>query len=431
MADDLGTGDVGAYGGTMIRTPHIDRLAAEGRKYTQAYSASTFCRPARASLMTGLHTGHTRIRENPGADTIHLQPSDVTVSELLKCHGYATGMFGKWGLGQSGTSGEPNLHGFDDWFGYLDQTHAHNYYPEFLWRNGQRVEIPENADGKKGVYSHDLFANEVVRFIRERAGAPFFLYVPLTLPHSNVALGSETGNGMEVPDDTPYSAEPWPQVERNYAAMVTRLDDTIGTIMAELAAAGIDENTLIFFTSDNGPSDVHDHSVDFFGSTSGRRGGKGALYEGGIRVPLIARWPGGIPAGTTSDYPWYFPDLLPTLLEVIGAAAVPGVDGLSNASELLGGEAPTRGAMYWELPDGDYIIQAVRKDDWKCIRYSTEVRDWLGLGPGDLQERISLFNLATDPGEQHDVAGQFPQVLDEMLAEMARSHVDTVDLPNA
>jgi len=241
LADDLGYGDLGCYGQKYIKTPHLDQMAAEGIRFTDFYSGSTVCAPSRCTLMTGYHTGHSRVRGN---DIVPLLPEDVTVAELLKAAGYATGIFGKWGLGEPGTTGVPNKKGFDEWFGYLNQVHAHDYYPDYLWRNEEIVPLPS------GTYSHDLFTQEAIDFIKRKQNEPFFLYVPYTIPHANNELGDE---GMEVPSDTPYTHESWPQQQKNYAAMITRLDAHIGQILTLLTELGLEEDTIVLFSSDNGP----------------------------------------------------------------------------------------------------------------------------------------------------------------------------------
>ncbi|HEX30232.1 TPA: N-acetylgalactosamine-6-sulfatase, partial [Candidatus Poribacteria bacterium] len=282
LADDLGYGDLGCYGQRLIETPNIDALAAEGIRFTQCYAGSTVCAPSRCALMTGFHTGHARVRGNK---LIPLRPRDVTVAEILKGAGYTTAIIGKWGLGEPGTTGVPNLKGFDEWFGYLNQRRAHNYYPEYLWRNTEKYWIKGNMNGKKGVYSHDLFTEEALKFIRRNRGNPFFLYLAYTIPHANNELGRKTGNGMEVPSDEPYSDRSWPQVEKNFAAMVTRMDRDVGRIVSLLKELGIDGETVIFFSSDNGPHREGGHDPKFFKSSGPLRGIKRDLYEGGIRVP--------------------------------------------------------------------------------------------------------------------------------------------------
>ncbi|MCX6928931.1 MAG: arylsulfatase, partial [Verrucomicrobia bacterium] len=325
LADDLGYGDLGCYGQTKIKTPNLDRLAAEGMRFTSFYAGSTVCAPSRCALMTGQHTGHALIRGNA---TLALRPQDVTVAEVLKQAGYRTGLIGKWGLGDPNTTGLPQRKGFDQFLGYLDQVHAHDYYTDYLWRydppsdakegyDGRR-EFPENRGGKKGRYMDDLFTSAGVNFLRINQPdaynhyRPFFLYLAYTIPHANNEEGQRTGNGMEVPSDAPYSDQSWPQVEKNKAAMITRLDTYVGLLLDKLKELRMDDDTIIFFTSDNGPHKEGGVDPTFFRSSGPLRGIKRDLYEGGIRVPLIVRWPGKVKAGTVNDQPWAFWDFLPT-----------------------------------------------------------------------------------------------------------------------
>ncbi len=317
LSDDLGYGELGCYGQKLIQTPRIDRMAAEGMHFTNCYAGSTVCAPSRCTLMTGFHTGHCRIRGNAA---VPLLPEDVTVAKLLKSAGYATGILGKWGLGEPGSTGVPTRQGFDYWFGYLDQVHAHNYYPDYLWRNETKVPLPNVVEKgvatKRVVYSHDLFAAESLEFVEKHKNEPFFLYLALTIPHANNEAFTAGKDGMEVPDDKPYSDRAWPRVEKNKAAMITRMDADVGRLLDKLKELGLDERTLVFFTSDNGPH--HEGGVDpaFFHAAGPLRGGKRDLYDGGIREPMIARWPGHIAAGQTSNFVWAFWDFLPTAAEL-------------------------------------------------------------------------------------------------------------------
>ena len=310
LADDLGYGDLGCYGQTKIKTPNLDKLASEGIRFTDFYAGNTVCAPSRCTLMTGLHNGHAWIRGNA---TMALRPEDLTVAEMLKRAGYHNVLIGKWGLGNENTTGVPQKKGFDEFVGYLDQTHAHDYYTDYLWRfdpgtgfDGRQT-FPENEGGKKGLYIPDLFTTGALNFLRinkpDRASIrrPFFLFLSFTTPHANDEEGQRSGNGMQVPSDAPYSNEPWPQTEKNKAAMITRLDSDIGKLMDKLQEFKMDEDTIVFFSSDNGPHKEGGVDPKFFQNSGALRGIKRDLYEGGIRIPMIVRWPGRIKPGQTSD----------------------------------------------------------------------------------------------------------------------------------
>jgi arylsulfatase A len=400
LADDLGYGDIGPYGQQQILTPNLDRLAAQGLRFTHAYAGAAVCAPSRSVLMTGLHTGHTPVRANAG--TIPLRAEDVTVAEVLQRAGYRSGGFGKWGLGDAGSAGVPIRHGFTEFFGYLHQIHAHTYYPEFLWDNDRKHPLPRNVNGGRGEYSADLIAERALRFIRQHRDQPFFVYAAFTLPHGR----------FEVPDDEPYAGRDWPQPEKNFASMVTRLDGYVGRIMALLAELNLDRDTIVFFSSDNGGISGEGHDVKRFRSNGPFRGEKGSLYEGGIRVPMIVRWPGRIAANTTSDVPWAFWDFLPTVAALAGTRAPDGIDGISVLPTILGGKAAghersAREFLYWEHQQFDRktsalrtnaMIQAVRMGDWKAVRPK----------PG---APLELYDLARDEGETRDVAAVHPAVI--------------------
>ncbi|HEX2489329.1 MAG TPA: arylsulfatase [Blastocatellia bacterium] len=401
QADDLGYGDLSCYGQRKFRTPNIDRLAAEGMRFTQYYAGSTVCAPSRSALMTGQHTGHTRIRGNARHP---LLPVDVTVAETLKSAAYKTALIGKWGLGEAGTTGVPNRQGFDYFFGYLNQRHAHNYYPTFLWRNEKRIDLrnlvpDEDAEGS-GVssnrvdYSHDLMAEEALKFIEGNGGGPFFLYLAFTIPHAN---NEAKNKGMEVPDLGEFASEDWPDQEKAKAAMITRLDRDIGRLMALLKKLGIDDNTLVFFTSDNGPHREGGADPDFFDSNGPLRGIKRDLYEGGIRVPMIARWPKRIKAGAKSDQVWAHWDLLPTLAEVAGVKPPADIDGVSMFNALRGRRQRDHEFLYWEFHERGFS-QAARMGDWKAVRKT----------PGS---PLELYDLKNDLGEQNDVAVKHSEVV--------------------
>jgi len=399
LADDLGYGDLGCYGQKKIQTPSLDRMAAEGTRFTQCYAGSAVCAPTRCALMTGLHTGHCTRRDNQakaggpfkGRPLIPLRSEDFTVAAMLKQAGYVTGGIGKWGLGNPGTTGTPERHGFDHFCGYLDQVHAHNYYTDHLWRDGKMAPVKGNRGGKRGQYTHDLFAAATFEFIRRHKGRPFFLYLPYTLPHGK----------YEVPSDAPYTNKKWPQRDKNYAAMITRLDATVGRILALLKQLGIDEKTIVFFTSDNGPNRPF---VSQFNSSGGLRGIKRSLYEGGIRMPTIVRWPGKVPAGAVSDFVWWQVDFMPTAAVLAGIQPPKNLDGTSVLPALLGKRQQPHPLLYWEIHSPFH--QAVRMGDWKGVRFGTK-------------EPLELYALSKDRGEQHDVAAKHPDVVSQIEAYLA------------
>ncbi len=409
LADDLGYGDVGCYGQNYILTPNIDRLAREGIQFLDGYAGSTVCAPSRCCLMTGYHTGHARIRAN---STVPLMPEDVTIAEVLKKAGYVTGLIGKWGLGEPETSGIPNLQGFDEFYGYLNQTHAHNYYPDYLWRNTQREKIEGNIPSQiPGVceqctqYSHDLLTKEALDFIRRNKSNNFFLYLSFTIPHANNELGRAKGNGMEVPSDEPYSDRPWPQPQKNHAAMITRLDDSVGKILNLLDELGIDENTLIFFSSDNGPHKEGGADPVFFKSAGPFKGYKRSLHEGGIRVPFIIRWKNKVEAGKKCSVPVAFWDILPTFAELAGITPPSDIDGVSFAPLLLGNEEVIaqkfyNKPLYWEFYEGGFQ-QAMRLGEWKVIlkKYG---------------EPLELYNIIEDPSEEKNLANEYLDKVKEL-----------------
>jgi len=426
LADDLGYGDLGCYGQKIIKTPNIDKMAEEGMRFTDHYAGSTVCAPSRCCLMTGLHTGHALIRGNA---RVPLRPSDVTVAELLKQAGYSTGIIGKWGLGEPDSTGVPNRQGFDYWFGYLNQRHAHNYYPNYLWRNEEKVELknevrdvnpPGGVATKRVEYSHDLFAEEALDFVEKNRDNPFFLYLALTIPHAN----NEAGNkGMEVPSLEPYADKDWPEPQKGHAAMITRMDGDVGRLMAKLKELGLDNDTLVMFTSDNGPHKEGGADPTFFNSSGPLQAYKRALYEGGIRVPMIARWPGRIKAGSVSNHVSAFWDFLPTCCELVGVKAPEGIDGISMVPTLLGrpGEQREHEFLYWEFHEQGKR-QAVRMGDWKGIRQNVAKNP---DGP------IELYNLKNDIGEKNNVAVRHPGIVAkiEECMKTARTPSENWPLP--
>lgn len=414
LADDLGYGDLGCYGQKQIQTPNIDRLAAEGVRFTQAYAGSTVCAPSRCCLMTGKHTGHARVRGNAGRDA-SLTLEDVTVSEIFKKAGYRTGLFGKWSLGGLDTPGYPTKRGFDEWFGYFSQRHAHNYFPEHLLDGNHEVLLNGNFGAQKKDYAHDLFTKRALQFLESDDPRPFFLHVCYTIPHANNELGRDTGNGMEIPDNAPYTNRPWPEQEKNFAAMITHMDRDVGRIMEQLKKRGLDQNTLVIFTSDNGPHREGGHDPDFFKSSGPLRGIKRDLYEGGIRVPAIARWRGTIPEGTVSDHPWAFWDFFPTVAELTGQPAPRDTDGISILPALLGKAQRRHEFFYWEFHERGFA-QAVRMGDWKAVRFG-------------LTKPLELYDLKKDPGEKNNVAAQHPDVVARIEKYLATARTDSELFP--
>lgn len=423
LADDLGYGDLGSYGQQEIATPNLDRMAAGGMQFTRYYSGSTVCAPSRCVLMTGLHTGNCRIRGN---GTIPLQDDDVTVAEKLKEAGYTTGVIGKWGLGEAGSEGVPNKQGFDYFFGYLNQIRAHNYYPDYLWKNDEEypldneIEIVQEtyAKGvgsyatKKVQYAHDLFAEEALQFVDQHQDEPFFLYLALTIPHANNESHLNGEHGMEVPDYGQYVDRDWPEVEKGAAAMITRMDRDIGRLMDILEEKGIANNTIIFFTSDNGPHAEGDHDPDFFNSNGPLRGIKRDLYEGGIRVPMIAYWPGTIAAGGVSDHLSAFWDFMPTAMEIAGVEGVK-TDGISMLPALTGAPQPSHKYLYWEFHERGKK-QAIIRGDYKLVRL---------IGAN----RIELYNLTEDEGESNNIADEQPSMVEALMALMQTARSESPD----
>lgn len=416
MADDLGYAHLGCYGQQIIRTPHLDQLAADGIRFTDVYAGSCVCAPSRSVLMTGLHGGHTPVRGNTGG--IPLANEDITVGEVLQRAGYVTGLFGKWGLGEFGTSGVPNRQGFDQFFGYLHQIHAHFYYPPYLWKNDQRYELPGNAQGGREQYTHDVIVSQAMDFIKEHRDDHFFLYVPFAVPHYELLVPEAslkeyagrfeetpyTGRGRKTGYPSDYAQQKMPRAAT--AAIITHMDKSVGKIMSLLRELQLEENTVVFFTSDNGatpgPSDP-----DFFNACGPLRGYKGTLWEGGIRVPMIVRWTGTVAQGQQSSHPWYFADVLPTLADAAGAQSPHNIDGISVLPTLLGeGPQPSHKYMYWEHEGA----RAARAGQWKAIQRQAP------------DGRVELYDLATDPGETTDVGPRYPEVRADLKQTLVTAH---------
>lgn len=433
LADDLGYGDLGSYGQTRFQTPNIDALAARGMRFTQHYSGATVCAPSRSALMTGLHTGHTFIRGNyevKPEGQYPLPDSIFTLAESLAGAGYATGAFGKWGLGFPGSEGDPIYQGYDRFFGYNCQRKGHNYYPYHLWSDLDSLSLPGNAGEGTATYAPDLIHRETLAFIDDHAAEPFFLFVPSIIPHAELVVPDsileryvgtmEEGKPYEGVDfgdpnfrDGPYMSQKYPHAA--FAGMVELLDRQVGEIVAKVEALGIAENTLIVFTSDNGPHLEAGADPDFFNSNGPLKGYKRDLYEGGIRIPMIAAWPGHIPAGSESDHVSAFWDWFPTFAELTGSAAPPATDGVSLLPTLMGeSDQKAHEYLYWEFHEKNGR-QAVRRGDWKGVRY--DVND------AGSQDRLELYDLANDIGETSDVAADHPEVVAELkkLIERART----------
>ena len=431
LADDLGYGELGSYGQRLIQTPNLDRMAAEGMRFTQFYAGSTVCAPSRGVLMTGRHAGHATVRGNAGkanAMAQTLRAEDVTIATFLKRGGYATGLVGKWGLGELESGGEPTRQGFDYFFGYLNQTHAHNYYPAFLTRNETRVPLPNEVPGegpfgggiatKKVEYSADLFAGEALKWVEEKKDGPFFLYLALTPPHANNEAGHTLKNGQEVPDLGPYAEKDWTEANKGQAAMISRMDRDIGRVFELLQKLGLDEKTLVLFSSDNGPHKEGGNDPAFFHASGGLRGIKRDLYEGGIRVPFLARWPGKIAPGQVSKQVAYFGDVFATLGEVAGLQPPANLDSISFAPTLLG-QAERQAKhefLYWEFHEGGTKQAVLLGANWKAVRN----------GPS---ARVELYDLATDLAETRDVAEDHPEIISVIESYLRTARTESPEWP--
>jgi arylsulfatase A-like enzyme len=412
MADELGYYELSCLGNPHLKTPRLDQMAAEGMRFTSALAGSSVCAPTRCCFLTGKHSGHTSVRSNGGGTP--LRADEATIGSLLKTAGYATGGFGKWGCGGRGSTGVPEQHGFDVFLGYYDQVHAHSYYPPYIVRNSEEMPLANNRGGSDGeTYSHYVIVDAAKQFIRDHQDEPFFCYMPITPPHGI----------FDIPDDDPawalFRDMPWPEQARRYAAMVNMVDRQVGEVLDLLKELGLEDNTLVFFSGDNGGADyfsskehprgIHGANVDPMTGVE-YRGKKGNLYEGGLRVPMIARWPGRIAPGQVSNLLWYFPDVLPTVLEVAGVEVPADVDGMSIVPELVGAQAagreqPTHDYLYWELSGQT----AIREGDLKAIQPG-EKRAW------------ELYDLRVDPSEGHDLAAARPDELARLKAIAAAAH---------
>ncbi len=436
LADDLGYGDLSCYGQKKFVTPNIDRLASEGMLFTQHYAGCTVSAPSRSSLMTGQHTGHTPIRGNIGWEpegNWPLKANSVTIAEILKPKGYITGAFGKWGLGYIDTEGDPNSQGFDEFFGYNCQSLAHNYYPGHLWHNRKKVILHENDSNRTGAYSADLIHDAALKFIEKNKKVPFFLYYPTTIPHAELFakeeyirkfrgrfLPEKAYDGVDSGPDFrlgPYGSQP--ESHAAFAAMVTQLDDYVGELMAKLKKAGIEKNTIIIFTSDNGPHLEGGADPDYFVSNGPFKGYKRDLYEGGIRTPMLVKWPDKVKPGSKTDHISAFWDILPTFAEIACADSVPENDGISFLPALLGKEQRQHDFLYWEFHEQGGKA-AVRMGNWKAVKKNIEM---IPHAPTE------LYDLSSDISETYNIAFDNQAIVNKMDSLIEASHVRSEDFP--
>lgn len=434
LADDLGYGDVGCYGQKRFRTPNLDRMASEGMRFTQHYAGTTVCAPSRCSLMTGLTTGHTPIRGNKSVGEEGQWPlpaQSLTIAEMLRNAGYVTGAFGKWGLGATGNDGDPNSQGFDKFFGYKCQSLAHNYYPGHLWDNQEKIILKGNSGSKFEEYAPDLIHRQALSFIEQNKNRPFFLYYPTTIPHAELLLPENylaKFRGKLLPEKSykgtdpggkgfregPYGSQP--ESHAAFAAMVTLLDEKVGEIFARLKELGLDKNTIVLFSSDNGPHKEGGADPDYFDSNGPFKGYKRDLYEGGIREPMIAWWPGKIAQGSVSEHISAFWDVMPTLADIAGIQTPQDIDGISFLPTLLNRPGQKKHeTLYWEFHELDGR-QAIRKNNWKLVRYQVFI---------PAKTTTELYDLSKDPGEENNIAAGHPEVVAGLLKEMAASRVSS------
>ena len=434
LADDLGYGDLGAFGQQVIQTPNLDRMAAEGMSFTNFYAGATVCGPSRSVLMTGLHQGHTRIRGNfpqPESPVGAFRDEDLTVAEALKKAGYTNAMIGKWGLGNTGgaSSGLPRKQGFDFFTGFLSHWHAHNHYPDYLWRNEDRISLPNKVIpvGDLGggysengiIYADDFLADEALKFVARNQDKPFFLYWSFILPHANNERNTVLKNGADVPDFGRYAGEDWPDPDKGQAAMITRMDSYVGRMLDLLKTLQIDDKTLVVFTSDNGPHDESSHDLKRFAPSGPLRGKKRDLTDGGIRVPAIVRWPTKVAAKTKSDHVSYFGDWFATACDLAGTEIPQGLDSISFKPTLLGKAADQKKHefLFWEFHEKGYDQAALYQGRWKGIRL------------GSVDKPIALYDLESDINEAHDIAVKNPEIVAKIDAYLKTARSEAADWP--
>jgi arylsulfatase A len=436
LADDLGYGDLSCYGQKKFSTPNIDRLASEGMLFTQHYTGCTVSAPSRSCLMTGLHTGHTPIRGNKGWEpegNWPLPANTFTIAGMLKTRDYVTGAFGKWGLGYIESEGDPNLQGFDEFYGYNCQSLAHNYYPDHLWHNHEKIILHDNDSSKTGAYSADLIHKAALEFLEKNRNNHFFLFYPTTIPHAELFAKEqymEQFRGKFMPEKSykgvdsgptfrlgPYGSQP--EAHAAFAAMVKELDDYVGDLLNKLKELGLEKNTIVIFASDNGPHLEGGADPDYFDSNGPLRGYKRDMYEGGIRTPMLVRWPGKVKAGSKNDIVTAFWDLMPTFADISRAEIPVPIDGISFLPSLLGKKQKGHDYLYWEFHEQGGK-KAVRMGNWKAVKLNI---DKMPVG------ETELYDLSADIGETNNIASSRPDIVEKMEEIMKEAHTPSVDFP--
>jgi arylsulfatase A-like enzyme len=437
LVDDMGIGDLGLYGQKTLATPNLDKMAEEGMYFTNMYCGSTVCAPSRATLITGKHTGNASVRGNKPQQVV--DDSEYTIAKVFKDAGYKTGAVGKWGVGRYMPLDDPRRKGFDYFYGYINMFHAHNFYPEYLYENGEKVLLRNKTKRVDGInpwagdsvregmgvaelridYTHRLFDSTALSFIEQNKNEKFFLYLAYNVPHAN---NEKRPDGMEVDDYYEFADTDWPIQEKGFAAMIKNIDNSMAMILEKLKEEGIDENTMVLFCSDNGPHNEGGHSFEFFDSNGIYRGRKRDLYEGGIKTPFIVRWPGTVKAGKHSDNHFAFWDFLATFADLTSVEVPSKTDGISFLPTLLGKEQKeTHDYLYWEFYEGNGK-QAILKGNWKAIK--------LNVSNPDKETIFELYNLETDPGENNNLAKEYPEMVREFeeLFLSARTEFPVVSL---